>query len=787
MPDRPGDVKKKLDELYRQTEDIRQNLIQVHHMLTNTGFFEAPRPQYQPQPVYVPPPVMQQVAQPAPPEPVTETYVPPGAEQERFTAAKKQRAPEPGFFERHPDFEKFIGERLVTFIGIAVLVTGIAFFVKYAIDRDWINEIGRTAIGILCGGILIGVAHRLRRSYTTFSSVLAGGGIAVLYFTISYAFQVYHLFSQPAALGILVVVTLFTVLLSVAYDRKELAILAIIGGFASPLMVRTGDGNFIVLCSYMLILDAGMLVLAYYKKWNVVTVLAYVFTILFYTVALQKDILAHPHEHDHEAFVFATMFYLVFFSMNIINNLKARRKFESFEIISLLSNTGLYYAVGYFLLHHMDLKQFTGLFTLIVALFNCTFAFALFRRQNVDRNLVYFLVGIVITLVSLAAPVQLEGNHITLFWAAEAVFLLWFYQKSGLNIVKVFALILNVVLVLSVVWNWLNVYSEGQADLQLLVNKGFITTSGAVISLALTAYLLDRKRDERVFETWTNSEYRKLTSVFALVILFLGGFFELSHQAGAAGYSKQAIGVFTAGYATVFLLFAWFGIRHVGMEFFRWTLRITVIVMLILAVIVPHFAIAQVRNAWLAGAELAFAPFLFHYVYTTGLFVLGSVVLRETFTAESATRQFRNFYLWLFSIFLVFMLSAELDHAMVMSYAYNPANPLWIAHEVSSNIEAGIAMSHKVGFPIIWGICSFAMMAIGMRRKNRQIRIISLVLFSLTVVKLVLLGIYGESQSGKIVAFILCGVILLLVSFMYQKLKKIFMDDTVSNQKQAHE
>ncbi len=42
--------------------------------------------------------------------------------------------PKPGFFERNPDLEKFIGENLANKIGIGILVIGIRFFVKYAID-----------------------------------------------------------------------------------------------------------------------------------------------------------------------------------------------------------------------------------------------------------------------------------------------------------------------------------------------------------------------------------------------------------------------------------------------------------------------------------------------------------------------------------------------------------------------------------------------------------------------------------------------------------------------------
>ena len=72
------------------------------------------------------------------------------------------------------DWEKFIGENLVSKIGIAVLVLAIGFFVKYAIDNDWIGPLGRVGVGLICGTILIGLAHRLRNQYKAFSSVQIG-------------------------------------------------------------------------------------------------------------------------------------------------------------------------------------------------------------------------------------------------------------------------------------------------------------------------------------------------------------------------------------------------------------------------------------------------------------------------------------------------------------------------------------------------------------------------------------------------------------------------------------
>ncbi len=169
------------------------------------------------------------------------------------------------FRENNPDLEKFIGENLINKIGILILVLGISYFVKYAIDKDWINEPARVGIGMLSGALIMGVAHKLRQKYAAFSSVFVAGAIAVFYFTIGIAFHSYHLFGQTTAFIIMVLITIFSWLISLSYDRKELAVLSLIGGFAVPFMVSTGQGNYVTLFTYILILNIGILALAYYK------------------------------------------------------------------------------------------------------------------------------------------------------------------------------------------------------------------------------------------------------------------------------------------------------------------------------------------------------------------------------------------------------------------------------------------------------------------------------------------------------------------------------------------
>jgi uncharacterized membrane protein len=73
-------------------------------------------------------------------------------------------------------------------------------------------------------------------------------------------------------------------------------------------------------------------------------------------------------------------------------------------------------------------------------------------------------------------------------------------------------------------------------------------------------------------------------------------------------------------------------------------------------------------------------------------------------------------------------------------------------------------------------------MIIGLRRKNRDIRIIAISLFALTLAKLFIYDIRGISEGGKIAAFISLGIVLLVISFMYQNLKKLILADDSTNQ-----
>ena len=709
-------------------------------------------------------PIKEEIKKPE--EVVFSTPISPPLEEVVQPMAAKPR--KPGFFERNPDLEKFIGENLANKIGIGVLVLGIGFFVKYAIDQQWINEIGRVCIGIASGGILLGIAHRLRKSFVAFSSVLVGGGIAVLYLTIALAFHEYNLFSQTAAFILMLIITAFTVVLSLGYNRMELAILGILGGFASPFMVSSGEGNYVVLFTYILILDCGMLVLAYFKKWNVVNIICYAFTIILYGTWLAV-------KFDGEetlgliagAMIFASLFYLVFFAMNIINNIKEKTAFKAIEISMVLSNAFFYYAAGMVALDNPHGENYKGLFTAAIGVFNFIFAYILYKNLRVDKQLVFLLIGLVLTFISLAAPVQLEGNYITLFWAAETALLLWLSQKSGIRLMKLASVIIMFLMVISLVMDWEQIYfSPITSTLPVIFNKGYITGTVAFVSVALTIILLKKETSE---DPYVVSNYKIALTLGGVSLLYIVQLLELRHQLFEYGVPYVSQNIIIGSYNMLYILGFILAEKKLGLpEYLREAFSFLGAFAMLAFLFFYQGQIVMARNEYL-NELISSTGFYFHYVLISLLLVVAVLSLRKLQTLTEFNIKTHNAYSWFYVFFFVFIASAELDHIVLLS-AYSPETT--ISHILTQN--------HKIGFPILWGVASFVIIAIGLSTKKKHLRIISLTLFFITLLKLFFVDIRGISEGGKIAAFISLGVLLLVVSFMYQRLKKLILADEVS-------
>ncbi len=690
--------------------------------------------------------------------------------QEEIIIEKKQ-FPKPLFVpssKPETDLEKFIGENLLSKIGITVLVLGISFFVKYAIDQNWIKEAGRVIIGLIAGGILIGIAHRIRNSYRSFSSVLMGGGLTVFYFTIAFAFHQYHLISQTAGFIIMVIITAFAVLLSLYYDRMELAILATIGGFITPFLVSTGQENYTALFIYLCILNSGLMLLAWFKRWPSINIIALFFTTLIYGSWLIKKIWFDspalvPYK---DAMLFGTLFYVQFVTMNIVNNIRQKKIFNAFDFIVVLSINFLFYFAAIFILSYWNNGNYNGLFTAILGIFNLLLVLAFKQKKTIDPNFLSLLTGLALTFISLTAPVQFKGNHVTLFWAAESVILFWLFQKTRTIQLKIASIIIAVLMLASVGVTWMRVYFSDHQLIPILLNKGFSTTIAVVVSLFIYFRLMYKEADTFYLRNLRNQSLRDLLLGAFIVTLYLSGALEIYYQFSTRNNIESLFIVYLQLYTFLFAIIVLFSFkRSTVFPVFKLLFTILCTGLYVININTNHdisLSLLQKNNGSL---------FIAHWISAALLgWLLIDLVIYFRKTEDKNWNFYLNSFTWMSAISFVLLLSVEI-------YQVN----LWLNYHKGNEWTWWENLYYKAGLSILWSICSFIMIWLGMQYKFRSLRIISLSLFTLTLAKLFTYDIRNIPAGGKIAAFILLGVLLLTVSFMYQRLRKIIIEDAETN------
>ena len=652
-------------------------------------------------------------------------------------------------------FEKFLGTNWLSKVGIVTLVLGIGFFVKYAIDQEWINEIGRVGIGLFTGGLLIAIAHKLKAKYSVFSSILVGGGISVFYITITLAFREYMLFSQTAAFIMLIVITIFSVLLSLLYDRKELLIFSLLGGFAAPLMVSTGTGNYIVLFSYILILNTGMLVVAFIKKWRVIGIISYVLSLIFFW----SWTLASYENQFLNVSIFISLFFVQFYLLALIDHFKSGNKISVYQVFLILTNNLSAFAAYLYVIDEYS-SDIRGLITIVLAAVNAVVMMTLFKKKSsIDLNLVYLIIAIVLSFTSLAIPIQLKGHVITMFWAAESVILLWLWQKSQIKVFYAGFMLISLATLFSYCMDINNLYSYDNA-LRVMSNRWFITGLVVLASFVVNMILLKREPTSLVKGIQPVVIFKVLIIALAYIVPFLEIDVQLRYHLTGESFRYVALAVFTTVYVAVMGLI--YSKKVISKKYIFNLLYATVC----LFAVCYTFLIANLRSDIFEYGELYNLKVYFS-IHLLSFLAIGYIIYLlvkniKTYTKES------TWLSWVLTILAVIILSVETDNIVAWMFAkpYMDSNYSKLMYDVRT-----------FGYPILWGVIAMALMIWGLSKKEALLRQISLVFFGLIIVKFYAYDVWKMSQTGRIISFVMLGVILLLVSFLQQKIRTLVKND----------
>nr|HMS43659.1 DUF2339 domain-containing protein [Pyrinomonadaceae bacterium] len=209
------------------------------------------------------------------------------------------------------NIEEFIGKNLISLIGIIVLVIGVAIGAKYAIDINLITPAMRIVLGYVVAFAVLGVGIKLKPNYLNFSAVLLSGAMAMMYFLTYFAYEFYQLIPQTAAFAMMVVITAFTVVAAINFNRQVIAHIGLVGAYAVPFLLSDGSGRIAVLLSYMTIVNFGILLVSVKKFWKPLYYTSFIFTWLIFSAWMFTDY--KTVEHFTLALTFLSIFFFTFY------------------------------------------------------------------------------------------------------------------------------------------------------------------------------------------------------------------------------------------------------------------------------------------------------------------------------------------------------------------------------------------------------------------------------------------------------------------------------------------
>ncbi len=261
------------------------------------------------------------------------------------------------------NWEKFLGVKMFSWIGGFVLFLAVAFFIKFAFEKNWITPGLRVMLGYVVGlGLLLGGLFMPRERQPVTVQTLCATGIVVLYGNIFSSHAFYHFIGTATALALMALVTASAFVIAVKLNAQVVAVLGLLGGFLTPKLLSTGVDHPVGLFGYLALLDIGLLAVALRQRWNYLALLGAVSTILMQCGWVATFFEPHKNLIAMTVFLgFAVLFTLAFGAAHKFDRLE---KYVSASAI-LMPASALFYALYVLGSHPTLARAVVPLFTFV--------------------------------------------------------------------------------------------------------------------------------------------------------------------------------------------------------------------------------------------------------------------------------------------------------------------------------------------------------------------------------------------------------------------------------------
>ncbi len=680
--------------------------------------------------------------------------------------------------------EAFIGGNLANKIGILITIIGVTIGAKYVIDHDLISAIMRIILGYAAGAVLLVFALLLKRNYENFSAVLLSGAMAVFYVITFFAYDLYHLFSQGLSFGMMVAFTIVTVAAAITYNRQVIAHIGIVGAYAIPFLVGKDPGSIHVLLGYMSILNTGILVIAVGRTWKALFYNAFIITWGIFIWWFTNGYFDQQHFALTLSFlsIFFVLFYLTFLSYKLLN----LEQYRIDDILVLLVNAFIFFGIGYKALSiHPGGNEWLGLFALINALIHFAVGMVIYFQKMADKGILFLITGLGVLFITIAIPVQLNGNWVTLLWAGEAALLFRIGRTQQLKWYELLAYPLMALAFYSLVDDWstasdASLYESVDPSMIPLQNVQFLSSilfTAAFFFIRYTDAQVPAKTDQASAPI---TEIRKLGSYGIISILLVSLYFSFRNEISL--FFNQ---LYTDSIVHTNSIGEQVSIQDQDLIKYRiiWNTIYTLGFISVLAMINSY----KYRNRGFGILIFFLAAGAMIYFLSEGFYEMD--LLKRSYMDQSMAEYY---YRGAFHIVIryigigmagILLATQYLQHKRllqdnifrILGDLLIYASALWIlSSELLYIMDLTGISAQRYGLSILWGVYCLFMITVGMLKSATNIRIMAMILLGITLIKVFLYDIKELATLPKTLVMITLGVLMLIISFLYNRYKDKF-------------
>jgi len=651
--------------------------------------------------------------------------------------------------------------------GIVVVVVGVGFFLKYSIEHGMLGPQARVALSVLAGvGMLVGGVRMIGKPYQLVGQGLMGGGLAILYFSMFAACNFYHLIGALGAFGLMALVTLVAGTLAVRLNSLLVAVLGILGGYGTPVMLSTGAKNFPGLFGYILLLGIGILGIARRRHWPLLNYLGLVLTYGLATTAIATQYVATDFL---DVLPFLIGFFVLYAAVMILHNLAHGEKAGLLELLGIIANALMFFGLTHRVITAGYAEIYAAIPALALAVFFIVATRVFLAGKRRDRGLLYTFLALAALFTAMTPPLALSRQWITTSWALQGVVMLWLAGKIDSRFLRLLGCAACLLAVGRLAfWDmhrqfsmWLPPETTWVVYLKILGER-LLSTGVPIASLGVawkflrcppaSGPLAVAPENDLASDAWQGAAGGLIASL-ACGVLFVYAHFEL----------YRTCGFFWPALSVPAMTLAWFALglflvavaRRDGARWVPQALGFLAIGLVIKLLAFDMGGWQLNHDAWCYGGD-----------YLPGLAMI----------------RFMDFGLCIGLLSLIYFQTRGSDPGRRVGLAVGISSLVllfvYLSLEMNTALGRFVPGLRAGGITLLWAAYALTLLLFGLGRSVKGLRYAGLAGFVVVVLKIFFSDLARLDALYKIVAFIVLGVMLLGAALVYLKYRQRFQSPT---------